>query len=159
MIGRREFALTGLSAFTLAALQNNATAEPLGSGDVEDPHGEHREMFAECARACSDCQRACDACSTHCTSLILKGHKEHARTLASCQDCADVCAAAAQIVARGGPMANLICTACAAACADCAKMCEAFPGDIHMKECAAECRKCEKACRAMITQTKASSRS
>lgn len=71
-------------------------------------------------------------------------------TLATCQDCADVCVAASQIVARGGPFAAEICVACADVCADCAKECEKFPDDQHMKECAEECRECEKACRDMV---------
>jgi hypothetical protein len=102
-----------------------------------------------CAKACSDCQRACDACATHCTHMLLEGKKEHLTTLMTCQDCATVCSAAAQIVARGGPFSNTICAACAEACSLCAKECEKFPSDLHMKTCAEECRKCETACRAM----------
>jgi hypothetical protein len=68
----------------------------------------------------------------------------------TCQDCADVCAAASQIVARGGPFSKTICGSCAEACAACAKECEKYPNDVHMKECAEECRECEKSCRAMV---------
>jgi hypothetical protein len=103
-----------------------------------------------CAAACSDCQRSCDGCATHCAHLLFEGQKAHFATLATCQDCATVCAAASQIVARGGPFSHVICTACADACERCAKECEKFPGDMHMKACAQECRKCEKACREML---------
>jgi hypothetical protein len=61
-----------------------------------------------------------------------------------------ICASAAQVVARGGPFAGLICTACADACARCAKVCEQHPDDAHMKQCAEECRRCEKECRDML---------
>ncbi len=82
--------------------------------------------------------------------MLHEGKKEHLTTLATCRDCATVCSAAAQIVARGGPFAGLICESCAKACGQCATACEAFPDDEHMKSCAEECRKCEKACKAMI---------
>jgi len=113
-------------------------------------HAEHSTMLQSCAKACGDCQRQCDACSTHCAHQLHAGKAEHAKTLFACQDCADVCAAAAQIVARGGPFSATICKACADACAQCAKECDAFPDDEHMKRCADECRTCEKACREML---------
>jgi hypothetical protein len=113
-------------------------------------HMEHNEMMQACAKSCSDCQRACDTCSTHCTHMLHEGKKEHLKALTNCQDCATVCVAAAQIVARGGPHSVLICESCAKSCEQCAKACEAFPDDKHMKACAEECRKCEKACKAMV---------
>ena len=85
----------------------------------------------------------------------LQGKKEHAKTLATCQDCATHCSAAASIVARKGPFSDLICKACAEACARCGKACEQFPDDKHMKMCAEECRKCEKECREMLKHTPA----
>ena len=60
----------------------------------------HHEMFDRCAKACNDCQRICDACSQHCGHLVAAGKKEHMKTLRTCQDCADACAAAARIVSR-----------------------------------------------------------
>ena len=104
-----------------------------------------------CAVACSDCQRECDACAHHCAKMVASGKHEHMATLASCLDCADLCAAASRIVARDGVYASLICRACANACAACAKACAAISSDAMMKACADECLKCEKACRAMLT--------
>jgi hypothetical protein len=146
MIGRREFAITGLSAVALAAMQGSIRAQ---QKSPEAAH-QHDEIFDTCAKACSDCQRECDSCATHCGHLLANGKKEHLSTLMTCRDCAIVCAAAAQIVAGGGPFSAIICEACATACSECAKACEKFPDDKHMKECAEECRKCEKACRAML---------
>lgn len=146
MMGRREFAMAGLSAAAIAAFEGAAFAQAPSGG----AHAEHDDMLQACAEACSDCQRACDMCATHCAHLLADGKKEHATTLATCQDCADFCAAAAQIVARGGPFAALICQSCAEACARCATQCEKFPDDEHMTRCAKECRKCEKACRDMV---------
>lgn len=147
MLGRREFGIAGLSAVALAALE----AEVAAQDKPASGHHAHAEMFEACAKACSDCQRECDACATHCAHQLESGKKGHLTTLMTCRDCADICAAAAQIVARGGPFAGTICTACVKACNDCAAACEKFPDDKHMKECAEECRKCEKACKAMLT--------
>jgi hypothetical protein len=155
MISRRNFALTGLATAGLAAWQGSHAAaapgdQPRGGDQPNSSHFAHDDAMAACARACSDCQRACDMCSTHCANQLLAGHKEHVTTLASCRDCADFCSTAAEIVARGGPFATLICGSCAEACAQCGAACEKFPDDAHMKACAVECRKCEKACRDMV---------
>jgi hypothetical protein len=88
-------------------------------------------------------------CATHCAHRLHEGRKEHLTTLMTCQDCATVCSAAAQIVARGGPHSGPICECCAKVCDLCGTACEKFPDDEHMKACADECRKCEKACKAM----------
>jgi len=116
-------------------------------------HDHHGGMFEKCAKACSDCQRACDSCGSHCAKLITEGKKEHLTTLRTCQDCATHCSAAACIVSRQGPFADLICKACAEACARCGKACAKFSDDEHMKMCADECKKCEKACRQMLEHT------
>jgi len=110
----------------------------------------HSGMHMECAKACNDCQRECDDCVLHCTEMLVAGKKEHARILGTCNDCANLCSVAAQIVARQGPMSMTICDACAKACNTCAATCEKFPDDEQMKRCALECRKCEKACREML---------
>ena len=111
---------------------------------------DHHEMMQACAKACSDCQRMCDMCGTHCALKVRDGEKAHLTTLQTCQDCATICAAASQIVARSGPFSDSICKSCAEACDRCAKACEKFPDDKHMKACTEECRKCEKACRDML---------
>jgi hypothetical protein len=151
MIGRRDFTVAGLTAVTLGALQNPTLAQAPATRAVPkagDAH-DHGGMLEACAKACSDCQRECESCATHCAKQLEAGKKDHAKTLATCLDCASFCAAAASIVARSGPFAALICRACVDACALCGKECEKFPDDKHMKACAEECRKCEKACKEM----------
>ncbi len=153
MVGRREFGVIGLSAVAATALQGSLfAAQKPGQAAVE--HKEHDDMMQKCAKACSDCQRACDMCSTHCAHKLHSGEKDHMASMATCLDCADMCAVASQVAARGGPFAATICGACAEVCAMCAKECEKFPDDEHMKMCAAECRKCEKACREMTGHDK-----
>ena len=150
MIGRREFGITGLSALTLAAFQGTVSAQDKAKSNAGGAHGEHDMMLQTCAKACSDCQRSCDSCATHCAHLLADGKKDHLASLMTCRDCAIICAAAAQVIAGGGPFSALICESCATACAECGKACEKFPDDKHMKACAEECRKCEKECRAML---------
>jgi hypothetical protein len=142
MIGRREFGLMGLSAAALAALETQVLGQE--SRGAED-------KYEKCAAACSDCQRQCDACGHHCATLLAEGKKDHMASLQSCMDCADFCSAAAQIVARQGVFANLICQGCAEACKRCGMECEKHAShDKIMARCAEACRACEKACRAMI---------
>jgi hypothetical protein len=116
----------------------------------DHPHSGHSAAMTACAKACSDCQRMCDMCAAHCAGMLAQGKKDHLATLATCQDCATVCSATAQVVARGGPFAGIVGSACAEVCARCAAACAKFPADAHMKACAEECRRCEAACREMV---------
>lgn len=145
MLRRREFAVSGLSLGAAAALSGASKASA-----ADAHHAMPTAAHETCAKACSDCQRMCDSCATHCAHQLHAGKQEHIETLMTCRDCADFCAAASQIVARGGPFAKEICTGCAEACAKCGAACEKFAEDAHMKKCAEECRKCEKACRDML---------
>lgn len=133
---RHLLGLLALAAFAVAP----------GYGD-ENKHHAH---FAACAKACADCQNSCASCQAHCANLVADGKKEHLATMQLCADCTDVCAAAAKIVSRGGPMAALICEPCAKACDVCGAACEKHPNDEHMKACARSCRECAKACREML---------
>lgn len=137
--------------------EHHSAATPQTKGTAAARPAAARELdaiYEKCAQACNDCQRICDACATHCAHLLAQGHKTHLRTLMTCQDCAAVCAVAAQIVSRKGPFSAAICQACAEACARCAKACEAHPDDEMMRQCAEECRRCEEACRQMVTQVR-----
>jgi hypothetical protein len=141
----------GLFAFALAIGGMVAFAE-VGKTQAGSDHKGHSQSMQDCAKACSDCQRQCDMCATHCGNLLAEGKHEHLTTLMSCQDCANFCTAAAQIVSRGGPFSALVCESCAEACARCGKSCEKFSADEHMQQCAESCHKCEKACRDMAKQ-------
>jgi hypothetical protein len=146
MFSRRQFAVAGASLGAVAAMSQVHAAD-----DASHAGAMPSTEMQSCAKACSDCQRMCNSCSTHCAHQVHAGKAEHIKTLMTCQDCADVCAAASQVVARGGPYSEVVCKACADVCAKCAEACEAFPEDAHMKACAAECRACEKACQAMVS--------
>lgn len=115
--------------------------------DEKDSRAEH---FATCAKACTMCMRECESCAHHCVHLVAEGKKDHLKTVGTCSDCAEFCAAAAKIVSHQGPMAVLSCEACAKACDACGTECEKHADDAHMKRCAKACRECAKACREMI---------
>lgn len=151
-MNRRVFGIAGAAGVVaLAAAERAAFGQVIDKKVKSDvDHAEHSAANQACAKACSDCQRECDTCATHCAHQLHAGKKDHIASLMACQDCADFCVAAAQIVARGGPFVSLICHSCADACMKCGKECDKFPSDAHMKRCAEECRKCEKACREML---------
>jgi len=136
----------GLSMLVVAAF---AFANAAWADDKKD-HDKHSAHFEQCAKACADCMRECDLCARHCADLVAAGQKEHLRTLGACLDCSSFCTSAAKITARRGPMAGLICEACAKACDECGAACEKFPDDAMMAKCAKECRNCAKACREML---------
>jgi hypothetical protein len=120
------------------------------TADDQKTDGKHAAHFDQCAKACADCMRECESCANHCAHLMAAGKQDHLRSLGSCADCAEVCAAAAKIVARHGPLANTICESCAKACDTCAAACEKHPNDDHMKQCAKACRDCAQACQDML---------
>lgn len=144
---RREFGVLGVAGAALAGF--NQVAHGQEKKEAPPGHEQHFQAMLDCAKACADCALECESCSAHCLHHVLGGHKEHAVTLKACRDCADVCAAAAQIVARFGPYSMQICDSCAEVCNLCAQECEKFPDDAKMKKCAQQCRACEKACRDM----------
>jgi len=112
----------------------------------------HTHAHADkCAKACSECMRECEACARHCLRMVADGQKDHVHTLSMCADCGDLCALAAKVVSRHGPMAGPICEGCAKACDACATACEKSPDDEHMKRCAQACHDCAKACREMVS--------
>jgi hypothetical protein len=80
MIGRREFALAGLSTAALAAIHGTAAAVEQRAEGADSAEA----MFDKCAKACSDCQRSCDGCATYCAKALSKGSTQHFETLMSC---------------------------------------------------------------------------
>jgi hypothetical protein len=120
---------------------------PSAEDNQADPHAGH---FDHCAKACAECMRECESCAHHCASLVASGHKEHMRTLGTCADCAEFCAAAAKIVSHRGPLVALICESCAKACDTCGEACRKSPDDQHMQACARACQMCAQACRDML---------
>ncbi len=156
---RRQFAAWGLSAATLASWSQVAGGQQRTSNSANSSNDESEAAsFRACAKACTDCQRECDSCAMHCGHELAQGQsRDHYTTLRTCLDCADICAAAAQIMSRSGPFSGDICEACADACKRCGEACKQHAGDKMMQNCAAECERCEKACRDMVRAARQSS--
>ncbi|WP_373058698.1 four-helix bundle copper-binding protein [Gemmatimonas sp.] len=102
----------------------------------------------ECLAACVECLIACEMCSDACLD------EKDVAMMATCirldRDCAEACAAAIRVMARGGPLTAVLCGACADACDACAAECEKHAAmHDHCRMCAEACRKCAEACRSM----------
>jgi hypothetical protein len=96
--------------------------------------------------ACIACTIACENCATECL------HEQDAKMMARCieldRDCADICALAVRLMARGSEFAARICAVCAEVCDACAQECGKHDNE-HCKRCAEACRKCAEECRKM----------
>lgn len=101
-----------------------------------------------CLEACVECLVACEMCSDACL-----GEKDVAMLLMCIRldrDCADACATAIRVMARGGPLTAAVCRACADACDACAEECEKHAQHHdHCRICAEACRSCADECRRM----------
>lgn len=101
-----------------------------------------------CLEACVECLVACEMCADACLD------NSDPKMLVSCirldRDCAEACAAAVRVMARGGPLAAELCRACADACDACAAECEKHAAHHeHCRICAEACRRCADECRRM----------
>ena len=147
-------ALLGTLGATAVALgaYNSVQAQDAKKGDKDEDHdhAHAHDHVDDCAQACADCQLLCQSCRSHCEDLVAAGKKQHVKTMKLCADCGDICALAANIVARHGALSITACEACAKACDECGKACAQFADDEHMQKCAKECKKCATACRDMI---------
>jgi hypothetical protein len=139
--------VAALAAGLFAVTAGRADDKPASPGGGDKA----KAAFEACAKACADCAKECESCGKHCTELAIQGQKEHAKTAALCCDCAAICIAAMKTSATKGPMAGLICEACAKACDACGAACDKHAGhDEHMARCAKACKDCAKACRDMV---------
>lgn len=110
-------------------------------------------LFLTCARDCDECARTCELAAAHCLTMLADGRKEIIPTLRTCQDCAAICAAASRIIAKDGPLAEVIAASCQEACKRCAVLCEKS-SDTILQDCSKACRRCEKCCGDMPRPTK-----
>jgi hypothetical protein len=134
--------------WTVAGMILLLTAAPVSLAAPNDA------MYAKCAKVCKDCMQACKACNTHCAGMVKSGKKEHEKSLKLSADCRDICALAATICERKGPMTAAICEACRIACDACGKECQKYPNMKPMADCAKSCAVCSKACQEMIAALK-----
>jgi hypothetical protein len=94
------------------------------------------------------CATTCWETVSHCLSL--GGPHAEASHIRSLIDCAEVCRAATDSMARGSELHGQVCAVCAEACRRCAESCERVDAqDEQMRACVDACRRCERACRQM----------
>jgi hypothetical protein len=156
-MNRRELlGVLGATAAGLAAITGDGAraqeAEVRGhERHAFDPErGHHTKGQQECAEACARCVHECEDGFHYCMHQVRSGAKaEYARAAQRCIDCAEVCGAAAKLVARGSPLMVHICTACAEVCDDCLAVCEPLD-DPDMKLVIESLRKCAQSCREMV---------
>lgn len=108
------------------------------------------DKMKECKKACLHCYKVCTKTSSYC----LEQGGEHAEVghMTLMQDCAKICAVAADFMLRGSAFAEDICALCAEICDQCAESCEEFD-DEKMTKCAEICRECAEKCRMMSSST------
>lgn len=119
-------------------------------GPVELDH----DLLTRAIDALVACAQACTACADACLAEEMVADLR--RCIRTDLDCADVCAATAQVLSRQTERdANLTRTllqACIAACRACGDECEQHAGmHEHCRICAEACRACEEACRDLMT--------
>lgn len=94
-----------------------------------------------CIEACEEALHACQACaaadiregSSHCALINL--------------DCADICAATMNALARGSDHNGDFCSLCVHICRACANVCAKHAGThAHCAACQAACEKCAEEC-------------
>jgi hypothetical protein len=145
---RREW-LTATGAIAIAAA-SSAGVRAFGANAPKKKGKDTAHAHSNaCCNDCAACAVECGGCAGHCAAKLAEGETAHAATMALCNDCSDLCSICAKIGARGGPLAALVCGACAQACDKCADACEKFEDDEQMTACAKRCRDCAEACRDM----------
>lgn len=112
------------------------------------------QVLIDCLKACHACETACITCADACLSE--KDVSALVRCIRLNQDCAAVCGALGDVIARPGltdrNLQDTLLRACIAACAACAAECERHaPHMEHCRHCADACRECEEACNRMLT--------
>ena len=131
----------------LRLLGGAALAAALVAGETPVQAKPSEALYDRCAKACAHCEETCRACHTHC--LAMGPQFTVSQRLSA--DCMDLCATAAKLSARRGPMAVAACRACLQACRACGAECGKYPDMAIMAACARSCAACASACQAMVT--------
>lgn len=136
-LDRRVFAV-GLGSMMLMANMARATS----TGRIAQ-HAMGAEMQA-CIDLCQKCHITCLSMIDHC--LKMAGPHAAPKHIRIMLDCAQICATAADFMARGSGHHAHICRECAEVCEACALSCKGLAG---MEACMAVCQACAKSCREM----------
>jgi hypothetical protein len=110
--------------------------------------------LARCVEECADCTVACTSCADACLG------EPDVQELVVCirrnLDCADICQATGNVLARqtafDPQLARTVLETCAQACRLCAQECERHASHHqHCRVCAEACRRCEQACEDLLS--------
>jgi hypothetical protein len=164
-INRRTFVTTGASFLaTGASLMLLRAAEaarqdgaPVPSADGTAKGEHHHNMGEEmqrCIQLCHDCHARCISMISHC--LTLGGQYATPAHIRLLMDCAQICTATADYMARESSFHDRTCSLCSEICRRCAESCEQVGRDDQMvKQCAELCRRCAGSCERMASKTAA----
>lgn len=111
------------------------------------------ETLAAAIDALHDCAQACAADND--ADLTEPNVADMVACIRLCQDCVDVCTAAAGLLSRPVGWADNVIQplleACVAVCQSCGAECERHAAaHAHCRVCAVACRSCEQACRELL---------
>lgn len=117
-----------------------------------DPASDAGEEALEAIYAAAQCTLVCTACADAC--LTEANPAEFRVCIRLSQDCAEICAVTARMLARPGHQdrgtLEETLEACIRACRACAEECQNHADAMeHCRICAETCRSCIEACRAM----------
>ena len=152
-ISRRALLSTGTSLLATGAsfmMFPNVYAATTQPSPSQGGHHTDDEM-QKCIQLCRDCHAMCIQTIAHC--LKLGGRHAAPDHIRLFEDCAQMCATAADYMVRESPFHNQVCRLCSDLCKQCAKDCEQIAGDDQMvKQCIDMCRKCAGSCERMSSK-------
>jgi hypothetical protein len=145
---RRREVLTALG-MTAVGLTTLAGGE--AQGHPSDP--KQRQRMEKCIQACLECVKVSGACYHECAEKLVfrkTGYAQFVQLMNLANDCADLAAATAKLVARHSFVAAAVCEACAKACETCAQKCLLSPEEESVAAYGKVCQECARACREIV---------
>ena len=107
------------------------------------------EIFGPCIAASYACATVCDRCAVAC--LADDNPDDMARCISLTMDCAQICRAAAALMARHSEFVDTVSEVCADLCSACAIECGHHEAR-YCRQCAEACSRCAKLCREIARQ-------
>jgi hypothetical protein len=108
-------------------------------------------MQHDMSAAMRACAEACEACRIQCLITVAHGAESGGALSAAPHlqvllDCAAVCAATVDLLARGSVRHQALCRVCEEVCRACEASCRSMPQGSTVAHCAELCRTCADAC-------------
>jgi hypothetical protein len=155
-MSRRGFVSTLASLVATGASFTMLPKVSAAAGTEAHPSPGHHtdDEMTKCIQLCRECHAMCTQTISHCLKLGGRhAAPDHIRLM---EDCAQMCATAADYMLRESPFHDRICRLCSDLCKQCGKDCEEVAGDDQMvKQCLEMCRKCAGSCDRMASKVAA----